>query len=112
MYNTCGSVMQGISVGWNDVYGSGLNGQSINVTGIPNGDYWLEDVADPLGAVQESNETNNATRVAITLSTLPTVGFQVHSSTPTGATRNAVSYVDVSFNQIVNASSFTTLRQA
>jgi hypothetical protein len=108
VYNTCGSVMQGISVGWNDVYGSGLNGQSVNVTGIPNGNYWLEDVADPLGAVQESNEGNNATRIAITLSTLPTVGFQVHTTTPTGTATNSVSYVDVGFNQMVNAGSFTT----
>jgi len=62
-YNTCGSVMQGISVGWNDVYGSGLNGQSVNVTGLPNGNYWLEDEADPLHAVQESNESTTPLQV-------------------------------------------------
>jgi hypothetical protein len=92
-YNTCGTVMQGISVGWNDVYGSGLNGQSVDVTGLPNGNYWLEDVADPLGAIQESNETNNATRIAITLSTLPTVGFRIRTSSPTGQSTGAVDHV-------------------
>jgi Lysyl oxidase/Dockerin type I domain/Bacterial Ig-like domain len=106
-YNTCGSVMQGISVGWNDVYGSGLNGQSVNVTGLPNGNYWLEDVADALGAIQETDETNNATRVAITLSTLPTVGVRVLSTSPTGAAPGAVPYVDVNFNQMMDGTTFT-----
>src|SRR5947209_11585514 len=36
VYNSCNNVLQGISVGWNDVYGSSLDGQSIDVTGIPN----------------------------------------------------------------------------
>jgi len=107
-YNTCGTQMQGISVGWNDVYGSGLNGQSVDVTGLPNGNYWLEDVADPLGAIQESNEANNETRIAITLSTLPTVGFRIRTSSPTGQSGAAVDHVDVNFNQMVNGATFTT----
>lgn len=107
VYNSCNNTFQGISVGWNDVYGSGLEGQSINVTGLPNGDYWLEVVVDPMNHIQELNESNNTTRIPITLTTLPATGFQILSSTPIGAQNNPVSYVDFTFNMPVNASTFT-----
>jgi hypothetical protein len=107
VYNSCNPVYQGISVGWNDVYGSGLDGQSINVSGIPNGNYWLEVVADPLNHIQETNETNNITRIPISLTSLPTVGFRVQSATPVGAQTNPVSYVDFNFNQAVDPTTFT-----
>lgn len=107
VYNSCNPVFQGISVGWNDVYSSGLDGQSINVTGIPNGNYWLEVVADPLNHIQETDETNNVTRVPITLSNLPQVGFIAQSSTPLGAQSTPVSYVEYNFNQPVDPTTFT-----
>ena len=71
--------MQGISVGWNDVYGSGLSGQQVNITGLSNGTYWLEVEADPANTVMESNEANNLTRIAITLSGLPATGFRIEA---------------------------------
>ncbi len=99
--------VQGISVGWNDVYSSGLGGQQINITGVANGDYWLEVTVDPLNSVQESDDTNNTTRIPITLTGLPTTGFRVYSSTPLGANNNPVSYVELNFSQAVNVSTFT-----
>jgi hypothetical protein len=65
-YLTCGDV-QGISPGWADVYDRGLPGQSIDISAVPNGNYWLEVVVDPDNHLIESNEDNNATRIQINL---------------------------------------------
>ena len=65
-YRSCGQ-NQGISAGWTDVYSRGLPGQSINIAGVADGDYWLEVVADPFNRIQESDETNNVTRIRITI---------------------------------------------
>lgn len=70
-FHSCGSTIQGLSVGWIDTYGAGLSGQSIDVTGVPAGTYWLESVVDPLDRVLESDETNNAARIKVTLGAPP-----------------------------------------
>jgi len=57
----------GISVGWADVYPSWFPGQSIDVTDLPNGEYWLEAEVDPFDLLQESNEANNVTRILVEL---------------------------------------------
>lgn len=62
----CGQV-QGISPGWADVYDRGLPDQSINITGVPNGTYWLEVVVDPDNLLIEADDTNNVQRIQITL---------------------------------------------
>jgi hypothetical protein len=109
VYNSCATTTNGISVGWADTQGSGLASQSLDITLVPNGTYWLEAEADPRNNLAESNETNNVTRVGITLSGLPSVGFLVLSSTPSGAAASVpVSAVDFSFNQDVNGATFTS----
>ena len=60
-----GGLTQGISVGWRDIYSSGLTDQWIDVTNVPPGSYWLESIVDPDNLVQESDETNNTTRILI-----------------------------------------------
>lgn len=107
-YNQCNSQTQGISVGWADVYGSTLEGQSINLTGVPNGDYWLEVEFDPLNSILEVNESNNIARIAITITTLPTVGFRILDATPLGANNDPASKVTFNFNQEVDPATFTT----
>src|SRR5207247_578097 len=57
-YNTCGQ-LQGISVGWADVYNSRLANQWIDITDVPEGTYWLESEVDPSNRILESDETNN-----------------------------------------------------
>jgi hypothetical protein len=57
--------MQGISVGWGDVYEQFLPGQSLDITGLANGDYWLTHMADPSNLIIESDETNNSAAVKI-----------------------------------------------
>jgi hypothetical protein len=59
--------MSGISVGWADYYGADLDFQWIDVTGLPAGQYWLESIADPDNRLLESDETNNTTRILVTL---------------------------------------------
>lgn len=59
VYTTCGSTVQGMSVGWADTYGSTLAGQSVDFTGNPSGDYCLTILVDPKGRVLESSENDN-----------------------------------------------------
>ncbi len=61
-----GGLVQGISVGWRDIYSRTLDDQWIDVTNVPPGAYWLESVVDPDNRVLESDETNNTTRILIT----------------------------------------------
>ena len=70
-YSSCGQV-QGLRPGWADVYSSGLEGQYINLTGIPDGTYWLEGQVDPDNLVVESNESNNYARVLVAVGNPPT----------------------------------------
>ena len=59
-YGTCTYGRQGLSVGWVDVYDHYLPGQSIDISGLPDGTYALMSTADPYNLIQESDETNNA----------------------------------------------------
>ena len=67
VYRTCGASMQGMSVGWGDTYGYTLAGQSIDVTGLPDGDYTLTIEIDPKGRIAETNETDNISTVRLRL---------------------------------------------
>jgi hypothetical protein len=59
--------VQGLSVGWADVYTWSLAGQSLDVTNIANGTYWLVSTADPENLVAETNDGNNAGAVKVQL---------------------------------------------
>jgi hypothetical protein len=56
-------------VGWLDVYSKNLPDQWIDITGIPDGEYWLESESDPDDAILESDETNNITRIKVIIGT-------------------------------------------
>ena len=64
-YLFCNTTVQGISVGWVDVYNKTLPDQWIDVTNIEAGQYWLESTADPSNRLVESNESNNTTRIKV-----------------------------------------------
>jgi len=64
-YFACSTKVQGISVGWADVYSASLEGQSIDVTNLKSGKYWLEVEVDPDNHIVESDESNNIARIAI-----------------------------------------------
>ncbi|MEQ1859335.1 MAG: PA14 domain-containing protein [Chthoniobacteraceae bacterium] len=60
----CGTI-QGLSVGYADIYDSALPGQWIDVSGVPSGSYWLEVIADPDNHLSETDETNNTARILV-----------------------------------------------
>ena len=62
-----GGLVQGLSVGWADVYGANLTDQWIDVTDMPAGRYWLEAIVDPANSILESDESNNTSRILIDL---------------------------------------------
>ncbi|MCB9845092.1 MAG: hypothetical protein H6811_03780 [Phycisphaeraceae bacterium] len=66
-FNSCGTAIQGLSVGWEDIYSNSLSGQAIDITGIPDGEYWLESEVDPNNNSLESNEGNNVERIKLFL---------------------------------------------
>jgi hypothetical protein len=65
---------QGIHVGHADVYDSIYDGQWIDVTGVPAGNYFLEVTMDANNIIQETNEANNVVRVPFTLGNTGTPG--------------------------------------
>jgi len=65
MVYTCSN--QGLSKGWTDTYRSHLEGQWIDVTGVPDGTYRLRSTADPELRLHESPRTNNAAEVTVTM---------------------------------------------
>jgi hypothetical protein len=61
-------VRQGISMGWGDDYGAFLEGQSIDVTGVPAGTYRLVHTVNASGRVRERTRANNSASMRIALS--------------------------------------------
>lgn len=66
-YSGCVPTLQGLSVGWADSYESDLDGQSLDVAGLPNGLYALRSVADPNNHLIEIDEYNNDNTVLLRL---------------------------------------------
>jgi len=53
------AVRQALEVGWGDTYSQSLPGQSFDVTGVPNGTYYIEVKANPVKRLFESDFNNN-----------------------------------------------------
>ena len=67
-YSTCTrDEAQGISVGWADTYSWRLAGQSLDITNVPNGVYWLVSTADPEGRLLETDDGNNRGAVQVSI---------------------------------------------
>ena len=58
-YFDCNAELQGISVGRGDDYHQSTPLQELNITGAPEGVYYLTHLADPENHWKESNESNN-----------------------------------------------------
>ena len=67
-YFDCNGALQGISPGWADVYHHSLEGQELDITGAPEGIYYLTHLANPAGNWLESDYTNNFAWVKFQLS--------------------------------------------
>jgi hypothetical protein len=66
-YASCDSGVQGISPGWVDQYHMALEGQSIDITGAPEGKYFLVSKSNPSGFFYETNKDDNAAWVEFNL---------------------------------------------
>jgi hypothetical protein len=71
-YTTCEATVQGMSVGWGDTYHSGLAGQEIDLTGLPDGDYTLTVRADPLGRMTEITTADNTSCIKLRITGIAT----------------------------------------
>ena len=65
-HRACGTrnsvgLRNGLSVGWGDIYHRSLPGQSIDITGLPEGSYRLWATADQADVFWEKDDANNAT---------------------------------------------------
>lgn len=74
---------QGIYVGNLDIYGQGLAGMSIDLTGVCNGNYYIVSITDPDNNFLETDETNNWAAAPITLT--QQISAPVASFTHTGS---------------------------
>ncbi|MFO7546206.1 MAG: lysyl oxidase family protein [Trueperaceae bacterium] len=67
-YFECEADIQGISVGYGDLYAAELFEQDLNVSHLPDGRYRLVNVANPEGVIRERDTRNNARAVDFVLS--------------------------------------------
>lgn len=61
------TIIHGLSRGWGDTYPTTLPDQAIDVTGLADGEYTVRVHADAVGAVTESDESNNSSEVRISI---------------------------------------------
>ena len=52
-------VREVLATGWGDTYSQDRAGQSIDVTGLPNGTYWIRVTANPAHRLHEASKANN-----------------------------------------------------
>lgn len=65
-YTRCGqNDWTGLSVGWGDRYGWDLPGQDIDISGLPDGYYWLVSTVDFQQRLTETNDANNCAAAKI-----------------------------------------------
>jgi hypothetical protein len=105
VYANCNPYVQGLSVGWGDLYGPTLPGQSIDITGYPDGDYELTVQFDPDNRLLETDDFDNtacqllhisaAARTVQILGACGTTGGSVSISTIQPGTGTAGSVFDV-----------------
>jgi hypothetical protein len=110
VYSTCNPDVQGLSVGWGDRYGPLLDGQAIDITGDPEGDYDLIIETDPSDQLLETNNSDNVSCVRLHINasagTFQPIGVcgavTVSALTPNTASPGAV------LNVTITGTGFTT----
>jgi lysyl oxidase len=88
VYATCGSTIQGMSVGWADTYGYVLEGQSVDITGNGSGDYCLTIQIDPDGRLLETDDGDNTSSALLRIDlerSIVTI-LNANNCTPPGGT--------------------------
>lgn len=67
VYFDCFGDLQGISSGWVDQYNQAVEGQELDITGVPAGSYYLVSTANPEHTFIETNAGNNTAWVSFDL---------------------------------------------
>jgi hypothetical protein len=67
--SNCGSPTGtlGLDVGWGDKYDLTDGGENIDISGLPDGDYWLRAEVDPFHYIAESNRANDITDTELSI---------------------------------------------
>lgn len=65
------SVQEMLPLGWGDTYVQTLDGQSFNITNVPNGTYYIEITANPLTAMHELTSRNDVSQREVILGGTP-----------------------------------------
>jgi hypothetical protein len=68
-------VKEVLPLGWGDTYFQSRPGQSINITNLPNGTYYVEVEANPSGLLEEQDATNNVERRKVIIKGKPGARF-------------------------------------
>lgn len=64
------AVRMRLDAGWGDTYGAGLAGQALDITGIPDGTYFIEVSGNATGRLIERTKANDVSRRRIILKTV------------------------------------------
>jgi hypothetical protein len=64
-------IREDVPTGWGDTYVQYVGGQAFNITGVPNGVYFVQVKVNPLGALYETNTRNDTTLRRIRLRGTP-----------------------------------------
>jgi hypothetical protein len=87
LWSACGTVSalgirETMPTGWGDTYGQYLPGQAFDITGLPNGTYQVDVIANPDGHLYETSTANNRVARTIVLGGKP--GARTVKATPVG----------------------------
>jgi hypothetical protein len=84
----CGT-KQGHRPGRADTYGASLDGQYVDIQGVPDGIYWLEGEVNPNRNVLELNYDNNIARIPISIGNIPAATPDAYEENDTRAVVDA-----------------------
>lgn len=75
LYQSCLPAIQGITPGWTDIYTSDMEGQNLDIAGLPNGRYALITDLDYENTLRETNDDDNYIEVTIEISDTDEIQF-------------------------------------
>jgi hypothetical protein len=64
-------VREYLPVGWGDTYTQDVAGQAFNITGLPNGTYYIEVIANPQHVLREQSATSDVSLRKVILGGTP-----------------------------------------
>ena len=80
--STCGVqtsiwIRESMPVGWGDTYIQSRPGQSFDITGLPNGTYFIQVETNATGVLHETDVTNNVSLQQVTIGGAPGARYAI-----------------------------------